>query len=318
MHACDFIGHLIGPQTAGTRTSPFLPHGYPTPFMDVAHFLNNFKWRFASLTTLQKACVFLVIVSQVLLLVVVTYYGGDQLLHSLARLAAWISHSKLGILILYIFMTICALPPMHGFTTCITIFGMAFASAGAHATISEQVYTLLYAWSFATVGLVLSACISIIVLRRILHHLHGQWHILAHIKEDRRFRALQRAITEHGLIMATLARFCPLPFCYTNLLLASLDSLSLRTFALSTFITAPRLIFPLFMGAKMYELSDRNIRDSLDSMSKRMNVAFIFISMLFAIGSSWFIWHRTRRALHLDQLPADEEEPSFLLDEVLE
>jgi uncharacterized membrane protein YdjX (TVP38/TMEM64 family) len=286
--------------------------------MDVAHILNHVKSRLASLTPLQKACIFLFIVSQVLVLAVVTYYGGDQILHSLARLAAWISHSKLGILVLYIFMTVCALPPVHGFTTCITIFGMAFASTGAHATISEQVYTLLYAWILATVGLVLSACISMMVLRRMLHHLHGQWHMLARIKEDRRFRALQRAIAEHGLVMATLARFCPLPFCYTNLLLASLDSLSFGTFALSTFITAPRLIFPLIMGAKMYELSDRNIRESLDPMSKRMNAAFIFISMLFAVGSSWFIWHRTRRALHLDQLPADEEEPSFLLDDVLE
>ena len=285
--------------------------------MHVAHILHHIKWRFASLTPLQRVCVVLIVATQVLIFAMVTYYGGDQILHSLARLAAWISHSKLGILILYISMTVCALPPMHGFTTCITIFGMAFASTDAHATISEQVYTLLYAWILATIGLVLSACISMMVLRRVLHHLHGQWQMLARLREDRRFQALQRAINEHGLVMATLARFCPLPFCYTNLLLASLDSLSFGTFALSTFITAPRLIFPLFMGAKIYELSDRDMRDSLDPMSQRMNAAFIFVSMLFAVASSWFIWHRTRRALHLDQLPTGEEEPSLSLDDVL-
>lgn len=71
------------------------------------------------------------------------------------------------------------------------------------------------------------------------------------------------------------------------------------------------------MGAKIYELSDRDTRDSLDPMSQRMNTAFIFASMLFAIASSWFIWHRTRRALHLDQLPTGEEEPSLSLDDVL-
>ena len=81
--------------------------------MHVAHILHHIKWRFASLTPLQRVCVVLIVATQVLVFAMVTYYGGDQILHSLARLAAWISHSKLGILILYISMTVCALPPQR-------------------------------------------------------------------------------------------------------------------------------------------------------------------------------------------------------------
>ena len=87
-----------------------LPREHPLLRMDVAHILHHVKWRLASLTPLQRACVALIIATQVLVLAIITYYGGDQILHSLARLAAWISHSKLGILILYISMTVCALP----------------------------------------------------------------------------------------------------------------------------------------------------------------------------------------------------------------
>lgn len=284
--------------------------------------LYDVKQRLLHMTPLQKGLAALLFLLQLSIIAIVTYYGGDQIFHGtfvesftfvvLARVAAWISHSFFGVIVLYLFMTICAFPPMHGFMTCMTVCGMAFGSAGAQSTMHQQVSYLLYAWFIAVVGLMVSACISVVVLRRVLYYLHGQWQLLARMKQDRRFLSLQNAIRDHGLVMAVLARFCPLPFCYTNLLLASLDSLSFGTYALSTFLTSPRLIFPLFMGARMYELSDRDVRAKMDPMTQRLNSVFIVISMLLGIGSSWLIWRQTRRALHFDQL-SDEEEPDALL-----
>jgi len=158
------------------------------------------------------------------------------------------------------------------------------------------------------------------VLRRVLYHLSGQWDLLARVKEDQRFRALQHAICQKGFLMAALARFCPLPYCYTNLLLASLDSLSFGTFVLSTLSTAPRLLIPLFMGAKMYELSDHDIRASLDPSTRRLNSIFIFVSLALGVGSSWFIWRKTSDMLlrHEAEHASDEERTAFILDDVNE
>jgi len=198
--------------------------------------------------------------------------------------------------------------------------GMAFASAGPHASFMEQVRKLMSAWLVATGGLILSASIAFVVLRRVLYHLSGQWDLLARVKEDQRFRALQHAICQKGFLMAALARFCPLPYCYTNLLLASLDSLSFGTFVLSTLSTAPRLLIPLFMGAKMYELSDHDIRASLDPSTRRLNSIFIFVSLALGVGSSWFIWRKTSDMLlrHEAEHASDEERTAFILDDVNE
>lgn len=185
---------------------------------------------------------------------------------------------------------------------------MAFATAPVNANAGTQLYALLRAWVIATGGMMFSAMGSFLILRRILAHLHGQWAALQHIKGDRRFRAMQSAVRERGTVMAVLARFCPLPYCYTNLLLASLDTVSPAMYGISTFVTAPRLLLPLFMGAKMYELSDRDTREAMDSQAKRINVIFIAVSLGLAVGASWTIWRETSKALQLED-PLLGEDP---------
>jgi len=170
-------------------------------------------------------------------------------------------------------------------------------------------------WVIATVGLLLSACISFVVIRRILANMQGQWRMLARIKLDRRFRALQTAVRERSLVMTMLARFCPLPYSYTNLLLASLDSLPLGTYALSVLLTSPRILFPLFMGAKLYDLSDNRVRAELDAQTKQLNVLFIALSMGLAMAASAVIWRETSRMLAFDEpLLGDTDE--FVLDDM--
>ncbi|WFD38630.1 Tlg2-vesicle protein [Malassezia japonica] len=116
--------------------------------------------------------------------------------------------------------------------------GMAFASVDAKASqdgvsLAQSAVRLFYGWLIASGGLILSSLLSFVLLRRILARLHGQWDMLSTIKSDRRFRALQEA---------------------------SLDTLPLGVYILSSLLSAPRLIFHVFMGAKMYELMDRDVR----------------------------------------------------------
>lgn len=108
-------------------------------------------------------------------------------------------------------MIACAIPPIHGFGTTVTLCGMAFASVSADPTsaslgFNAQLRRLLFGWLVASAGLLLSGCISFILLRRVLAQLHVHWSTLNQIKSDHRFRALQEAVRRRGLIMAMLAR----------------------------------------------------------------------------------------------------------------
>lgn len=116
------------------------------------------------------------------------------------------SHS--GILVLYSAMIITAIPPISGFGSTVTMAGMAFASLRPTdpRTWSQSLSQLAYGWAVASIGLVLSATTSLLLLRRVLSRLHGQWGVLSTIKKDRRFRALRIAVHEHGLWMAVLSR----------------------------------------------------------------------------------------------------------------
>lgn len=212
-------------------------------------------------------------------------------------------------------MTVTGIPPINGFSSTLTLCGMAFARSEPNASWQQQMGALIQGWFIATVGLLISACLSFVTLRFILAHIQGQWRVLVKIKSDRRFRALQTAVRDRGLIMAMLSRFCPLPYSYTNLLLASLDSLPLGTYAVSVLLTSPRLLFPLFMGAKLYDLSDKKVRSELDVQTKQLNVLFIALTMGLAIVASAVIWRETSRMLASDEpLLGDTDE--LVLDDV--
>ncbi|PKI84329.1 Tvp38p [Malassezia vespertilionis] len=160
----------------------------------------------------------------------------------------------------------------------VTIAGMAFASAvssekNMRVTWWYSVGRFFYGWIIASVGLVISSYISFVFLQYILARMHGHWRVLDTIKGDRRFRALQEAVHERGLWMAVLSRFCPMPYCYTNLLLASLDALPVSVYILSSVLASPRLMLHVFMGAKMFELMDRDVRAHQDMGTRIMNGA---------------------------------------------
>ncbi|KAI3628646.1 TVP38 [Malassezia furfur] len=183
-------------------------------------------------------------------------------------------------------MTLTAIPPISGFGTCVTMAGMAYASVQPSESHSwtHVSWRLIQGWIIASGGLVLSSSISFIALRALLNRLHGHWSILTDIKNDRRFRALQQAVRERGLWMAVLARYQSSPCVYI----------------VSATLSAPRILIHVFMGAKLYELIDSDVRAHQDTATKVRNVISIIIGLLLGVGSSWLIWKETSRILDLD------------------
>ncbi|WFD35050.1 Tlg2-vesicle protein [Malassezia cuniculi] len=132
-----------------------------------------------------------------------------------------------------------AFPPTVGFGTSVTLCGMAFGSARDAHDLHWDVQLKLIFW--------------------------------ASVKRDPRFRAVQAAVHKSGVWVAVLIRFCPVPFCYANLIFALLDAVTLRDYVAASIITSPRLLVHVFVGAKMYELMDRDVRRMMDPTARALS-----------------------------------------------
>ena len=210
----------------------------------------------------------------------------------------------MGIPLIYAALTVTAFPPVVGFGMTITVCSMAYGSAGPEQdrrsmTVQRELAIVLYGWLVTAAGYVLSASICFFGLRRLLHACHGHWSVIEQVKQDARFHAMQEAVRTRGLWMAVLIRFCPLPFCYSNLLFASLDTVTYRTFLTATVSTSPRLLIHVYTSAKMYELMDRNVRAQLAPAARVLNGVAIALGMLAGVATTWIFWSETRKLLHL-------------------
>ncbi|WFD43160.1 Tlg2-vesicle protein [Malassezia psittaci] len=105
----------------------------------------------------------------------------------------------------------------------------------------------------------------------------------------------------------------------------SLDSINLFTFILSAIISTPRLFLHVFMGAKLFELMNRDIRLHQDTATKIQNAISLAVGLIVGASSSWLIWRETKRILQLNEPTwdgsygdqgMDEDQQRFLEDNV--
>jgi len=61
------------------------------------------------------------------------------------------------------------------------------------------------------------------------------------------------------------------------------------------------------MGAKLYELIDRDVRAKLDPSTRMLNGVILVLGIVLGATASWFIWHETQRMLDLGEPWMDEE-----------
>ncbi|WFD31063.1 Tlg2-vesicle protein [Malassezia sp. CBS 17886] len=274
--------------------------------------------RIALLTPLQRKAIAALVVLHLVGAAVVVYVGSDALLHTVAVVATWVASSPLGVPFLFTWMAVSGFPPLSGFVTAVTLCGMAFSTTprGEQAAAwADQAYAMLRGWGIASLGMFISGCINFFVLRAILHHASAKFSFIQQVKRDARFRALQDAVREQGLKMTIMSRY-------------SLDSVSLSMYLLSTAAASPRLLVHVFLGAKMYELMNRDVRAKMDTSAKVVNVVSIVASMVLGILCSWsvhrahasltrrVIWRRTSALLHLNDPLLGEDDEVRIDDEV--
>ena len=244
----------------------------------------------SSLTPVQKA--FLVVGALLYTgLSVALIVAGDEIFHAIARASSWFAKSPYGVPALYAIMTVLAFPPTVGFGTSVTMCGMAFGSAreATDLTWGTQSKRVFGAYLVATGGYVLGSTTAFVVLHRLVSVLEGRWQAIRSAKSDPRFGAVQTAVYQSGVWVAVLIRFCPVPFCYANLIFALLDAVTIPAYIAASLITSPRLLLHVFVGAKMYELMDRDVRSVMDPTTRMLSVISVVAGICAGVGASWFV-----------------------------
>ena len=127
------------------------------------------------------------------------------------------------------------------------------------------------------------------MLHRLVSVLEGRWQAIRSAKSDPRFGAVQTAVYQSGVWVAVLIRFCPVPFCYANLIFALLDAVTIPAYIAASLITSPRLLLHVFVGAKMYELMDRDVRSVMDPTTRMLSVISVVAGICAGVGASWFV-----------------------------
>lgn len=234
-----------------------------------------------------------------LILGVVVYVGPEAMFNSTAKLAIWFGSQPYGAILLILLVVIVSFPPLIGYGTSITLFGLGWGvHAEATSEHAELNGNLFQAWFLASTACLLGATVSFLALRFLIKHHASRVAWISSTLDDPKYVALSTAVRSRGLSMAILIRFCPFPFAYSNLFFASLvDAIPFRHFLTATALITPKLFLHVWMGTRMFKLMDRDQRAQLDGWAKFLNVLYILVGAAVGVATGWFVWSETTKVL---------------------
>ncbi|EPQ28215.1 uncharacterized protein PFL1_04042 [Pseudozyma flocculosa PF-1] len=274
----------------------------------VAHgargWLTGLAARYRALTPRRRLYLHLLIVFEALVFAAFIYIGPDTIFNKTASIALWISNRPYGLPLVLSLVVLLSFPPLFGYGTAITLCGLGWGVAAPESPTHPAMHgSLLRGWAVATAGCLLGASVSFVVLRCLIRR-NAHVAFIERVLDDPKFRAMKEAVRRRGTSMAILIRFCPFPFCYSNLFFASLDTVSFGQFMLATALITPKLLLHVFIGARMFELMDTDERAKLDGWHKVLNVVYIVIGTVIGALTGWLVWKETQKIL--DQMARSE------------
>ncbi|KAH9454731.1 hypothetical protein MJO28_007741 [Puccinia striiformis f. sp. tritici] len=208
-----------------------------------------------------------------------------------ARLARWaidLRELTLGPFYLIFFLTLASFPPVIGYGTLTTLCGFT--------------YGWFWGWILASVGSLCGSAISFLILRKNLPRFQ-HW-----LSKQPRFAALRQAVAVKGLPLICLIRLCPFPFTYSNLFFASLtSSCGLQDFMIATLATTPKLLLHVFIGARVFHLSDPSSTRHLDNLTIALNIFYIIGGASLGAAVSYYLYQATMAQAGQISLGLDDE-----------
>ncbi|KAJ9477567.1 putative Golgi apparatus membrane protein TVP38 (putative) [Pseudozyma hubeiensis] len=272
-------------------------------------YLDTTYQAFLSLPPEQRYIIYFAVAVKALILGVVLYIGPEAMFNATAKLAIWFGSQSYGAALLIVLVVIVSFPPLIGYGTSITLFGLGWGvHAEATSEHAELRGNLLQAWLLASFACLLGATISFAVLRFLIVHHSKRVAWISKTLNDPKYTALSTAVRRRGLFMAILIRFCPFPFAYSNLFFASLvDAVTFKHFFMATALITPKLLLHVWLGTRMFQLMDRDQRAQLDGWAKFLNVVYIAVGSAVGAATGWIVWNETTKVLEAIEREAQSE-----------
>ncbi|CDS01329.1 uncharacterized protein SPSC_03811 [Sporisorium scitamineum] len=280
--------------TTSTRSSQL-----HSAYLRARSYLDKTWQAFLALRPEQRCIIYLVLGVKALILAVVLYVGPEAMFNATAKLAIWFGSQSYGAALLIAIVVIVSFPPLIGYGTSITLFGLGW---GVHADATSQHAqlrgNLLQAWLLASFACILGGSVAFSVLRFLIVHHSKRVSWITNTLNDPKYVALSTAVRRRGLSMAILIRFCPFPFAYSNLFFASMvDAVSFKHFLTATALITPKLFLHVWLGTRMFQLMDRDQRAQLDGRAKVLNVVYIGVGSAVGVTTGWIVWSETTKVL---------------------
>lgn len=248
----------------------------------------NYREWFEELSLTAKVFVSCYLAINFLLLLMLIILTPSWVFVRLARAAIGLRNLKLGPIYFIFFLTIASFPPVIGYGTITTLCGFT--------------YGWFWGWILASLGCLCGSAISFIVLRKNLARFQ-HW-----LTKQPKFAALRQAVALKGLPLICMIRLCPFPFTYSNLFFASLTtSCSLKDFLIATVATTPKLLLHVFIGSRVFHLSDPSSSHRLDRLTVMLNIFYIVAGVVIGMAVSYYLYQVTMVQAGQISLGLDDE-----------
>lgn len=129
-----------------------------------------------------------------------------------AKLSLLLSRLTYGKPLLTLFVILVSFPPIPGYSTFMSLCGLAFGSSKAKTDLYPHGHSVLEGWILAASSTIIGASISFLVMRSIVNRWGSRNQMIRNFKEDRNWKIMERAVVGKGFYMIVLLRFCPFPF----------------------------------------------------------------------------------------------------------
>jgi len=235
----------------------------------------NLLDRYKKLNFWGKLFVWVYALVNVAILLTILIIGPRKLFNWLAEQARLLESIPYGWVVLLVIFISTGFPPVPGYGTLVTITGF--------------VYGVYPGWFIAAGGCLLASSASFIICRLSLQR------FLRFLEKDKTFKALGVAVRIKGFPLVLLIRLCPFPFSYSNLFFSSIESVSFPQFFFSTVLITPKLLVHVFLGSRLFLLSDPEESRKMDNTSKILNACYIIVGTIVSIATGWYVWRVTQR-----------------------
>ncbi|KAF7352870.1 hypothetical protein MVEN_01254100 [Mycena venus] len=280
-------------------------------FADLFNFLKSLPrktWRrYQRLPIYGKIIIWLWILFEICLVIAIILITPNRVAQFMYDNAEKLAHYPLGWFLVGLLIVAISFPPLHGHTTVTTLCGFAWGLNG-----------FFIAAPASLIGAVVVFCTLRFSFKERLRSFS---------KSNEKWQALETVTAAKGLPLIILIRMSPLPpWVYSNVLFASIGSVSLWQFMAATCFVFPKLfLHPPFLTAKhagkwtlarIFAYPTTSHDDRTRTETKVLNGLLIGGGVVIAFVASWLVYTSIQR--HIRRLPGLPAETDELAAEALE